>query len=63
VRPSEQIDDEAIKLHASLFKGPLAAKSIAAIRAVTRLSDDHMVKTAAAMAMDDLALQAETAAT
>jgi hypothetical protein len=37
------------------------AKSIAAIRAMTHLSDDQMVKTAAAMAMDELASQAETA--
>jgi hypothetical protein len=52
---SEVIDEESIKFYASLFKGPLAAKSITTIRAMTRLADDGMVKTVAAMAVEELA--------
>jgi hypothetical protein len=46
----------------SLFKGPLVAKSIVAIRAMTCLSDDQIVKKAVAMTMDELASQVETTA-
>jgi hypothetical protein len=37
---AKQLNDESLKLYASLFKGPLAAKSITAIRTVTWLADD-----------------------
>jgi hypothetical protein len=44
---------------ADLLHGPLAPKIIDAIRAVTRLADDQVTRAAAAMAMDELAAQAE----
>jgi hypothetical protein len=55
VGPAEKIDDEALKLYVSLFKWPLAVKSIMAMRAVTQLANDQMVKMAATMAIEELA--------
>jgi hypothetical protein len=44
---------------ADLLRGPLAPKTIEAIRAVTRLADDQITRAAAAMAKDELAAQIE----
>jgi hypothetical protein len=43
------------------FQGPLAPKSIAALRVATRLGDAEVSRAAAALATDELAAQVETA--
>jgi hypothetical protein len=46
-----------------LFKGPLAPKAIAALRATTRLADVDVSKAAAAIAMEEMEVEVEAAAT
>jgi hypothetical protein len=62
VGPSEPISEVAHKKFSDLFQGPLAAKSIAALRAATRLGDAEVSMVASALATDELAAQVETTA-
>jgi hypothetical protein len=52
---AEPIGEEALRRYASLFDGPLTPQSVATIRAVTRLGDDHVTRVAAALATDEMA--------
>jgi hypothetical protein len=45
-----------------MFQGPLAPKSIAAVRAATRLTNDEVIRAAVAMAADEITAQAEVSA-
>jgi hypothetical protein len=55
VRPSNPISEMTSKQYVALFQAPLAPKSIAALRAATRLGDAEISKVASALAADELA--------
>jgi hypothetical protein len=55
VGPSEPCFEAACKKFSDLFQGPLGAKSIAALRAATRLGDGEVTRVASALATDEVA--------
>jgi hypothetical protein len=60
--PSAPVGEAEFKQLAELFQGPLATKTIEAIRATTRLADDQVSKATAAMAAEELSAQVEASA-
>jgi hypothetical protein len=58
--PGELVSEVVRKQFSALFQGPLAPKSIAALRAATRSGDAEVFRVAAALAMDKLVAQVET---
>jgi hypothetical protein len=61
VGPDEAVSEAASKQYAAFFQGPLAPKSIAALRAATH-RDTEVSKVAAALTVDELAAQVELVA-
>jgi hypothetical protein len=59
---AEPIGEEALRRYASLFDGPLTPQSVATIRAVTHLGDDHITMVAAALVTDEMDAQVDAAA-
>jgi hypothetical protein len=57
--PGTPIGEAELKQLAGLLHGPLASKTMEAIRTASRLADDHITRVAAAMAAKEVASQAE----
>jgi hypothetical protein len=55
VGPGDPVSETAKEQYAALFQGTLAPKTIAALRAATRLGDAEISKVASALAVDELA--------
>jgi hypothetical protein len=62
VELGELIGDEALKKFSTMFQEPLAPKAVAVICAATKLVDPHIVTTASALAVDELATQVDAVA-
>jgi hypothetical protein len=62
VGPGKQVSEVAQAKYSTLFQGPLAPKSITALRAATRLGDAEVSRAASALASEVLVAQVETAA-
>jgi hypothetical protein len=60
--PSECIGDEAVQKYTAMFNGPLAPKTIEALRAATRLAEGHLAQAATALASAEVAAQVDAAA-
>jgi hypothetical protein len=60
--PSECIGDEAVQKYTAMFNGPLAPKTIEALRAATRLADGHLTQAATALASAGVAAQVDATA-
>jgi hypothetical protein len=55
--------DEAVKKFVAMFDGPLAPKTIEALRAATRLADGQLTQAAAALASAEVAAPVDAATT
>jgi hypothetical protein len=56
-----KIGDEVVRKYSAMFQGALEPKTIAAIRAATRLQDSRMVEVVDALASEELAAQVDAA--
>jgi hypothetical protein len=61
--PGELFSEAVHMQYSDMFQGPLAAKSIAVLRAATHLGDADVSKEASMFDVDELPAQVETAAT